>query len=146
MTHNKILRYILASVLCLFSFDCSAKLITKTYAATKNIKGTVSTNYLPGDGDLLTRGTVSNTYNLITYSLTFPDVVCVGQQFPIVVTIQNPQAFNIAAVVPFADITPDPTQGPAFTPGLSFVSNTAPSQGIFDATAPTLMSQGGKGA
>lgn len=146
MTHNKILKAILFGLTCFFTAPVFAKLVTVSCAVVTDKEGHISTEYASDINELLARGTVQTTYNLIIYSLTFPDVVCVGQQFPITVQLQNPTGTNVAAVVPFADITPDPTQGAGFTPGLLFISNTAPTQGTFDATAATLQGLGGRGA
>ncbi len=78
-------------------------------------------------------------YNTVTFGITAPSQVVLGQEFTIYFTVQSMRASNI----PFwADLIPDPSQDGGN--GVEYISSTAPTTGEYDLKASSILRKGGK--
>jgi hypothetical protein len=89
----------------------------------------------------------ANLFNNVIYAICAPATVLVGTTFDITATIVNPNPVGVTPTVfPLDDLVPDPSQGPAFAPGLLYLSNDGVPVGTTFTPIGINFGQGGMGS
>lgn len=89
----------------------------------------------------------ANLFNNVIYAMCAPATVYVGSTFQITATFANPNVTGVTPVTsPLQDIVPDPSQGPAFVPGLLYLSNNGVPAGTTFVSTGVNFGLGGMGS